>query len=347
MTANRAQVPAAAATKARRRAIRALPERPAYDYAVPVDIFTAEDAEPLFAAARPKRAKESDPERLAMRLNGIITDVAGWARHAGSAPKPSDLQAALTGFRNNCHDLLTRMDLDASGEPKPAIPVLTTPMQPWYQWLKSGLYGLMNDAAEAQEATPNTVSPAELDLARTAMLATAIVDPAIGHRAAADTAKMRAELGQDFPEKSRIMVYRVAMASAAIERAGPMLALLAMLAEAAAARPLDDPPKANFQRSYIDDLFIGLADVWFETFGTRPSGVGGDRAPGGPAFRWFRTVLEHAHDMSGRLPDDVQTALAAAQAFCDRTVADRIKAAVRRSRVILRAQGSNRDSSPR
>ena len=329
------------------RRTKSLPVPPSYQWQARVAIFTVADAVKLLNIARPRRRIVTDPSTLADRLNGVIGNAIGWARSSEAEPKPTDLSANLAAFSADCRGLLSRMGLDCHGQPPDALPVMTTVMQPWFRWLESGMWGLINDAATPDGEARSSAAADALNMATTRHAA-AIVSPDCAVAAVARAEAMHVEMGQPLTDRQRNVVWSSKIIKEALSRAAPMLALMAILAEAAAARPSANRPKDNFRRAFHNNLFAGLAGVWFETFGTRPSGRTLDQGPGGPAFNWFKAVLAHAHAGSARLAADTRAALDEADDFADATLANRIRDGANRSRVIAnrKSQSASGDLKP-
>ena len=92
-------------------------------------------------------------------------------------------------------------------------------------------------------------------------------------------------MGQPLNDWQHEALYRGSVMEAALKCAAPTVALLALLARESVAHTQaeEDGSKKNFDRSFSRLVFIGLADAWFDTFGTIPAGVDASREPGGPA----------------------------------------------------------------
>ncbi len=74
-----------------------------------------------------------------------------------------------------------------------------------------------------------------------------VVSPAIGLSNVAERAEMHHAMGAAFSDDDRFRCYEITMIEEAIGSAGPLLALIAMLADAAAERPIAVAAKSNYR----------------------------------------------------------------------------------------------------
>ncbi len=262
-------------------------------------------------------AQFDDPERrraeVAWRLNHAFEEALWHAAHDAAVPRPSVHADQFSAVAKKAVELLHLLRLDERGEPADRLGAAqhSTVSNPCYLWFMRGVqlppWPMRDETDERRAARLAESEP----FWRTAELAQRLLPPGVAPPRPNDV------LGEilDVTEASlnseeramEVAHWRIEEAAKAVPVA---LALLARLAEGAAAAPVMPSASPEFDDTFRRLLFVQLAGIYAAMFDTAPvCWLGRHEAENvGPAAKWANFVVRIADVRAPRhlLPNGIR-----------------------------------------
>jgi hypothetical protein len=244
-------------------------------------IFKPEDAQELAESTFPLSADDG-AATCARLLNEIFRDALQWAGHDEQVPSPRDLDRFYDGVIRNARALADALDIPNSPELMVGGRALG----------QNGSYLRALVEPDSIEWIGRILNSGQVDRQQEALAVIAEI------ATAALSAEQRAVIEHDGATERAV---GLAAIRALLPIAPHVLNILIGLAELSRDVPVTLPPKTNFERSFLRELFRGLVAVHYAAFRRPPAIEDNKHQPNGRSVVWVEAILRMAAERIERL----------------------------------------------